>query len=83
MALAESWGYGENRLACAGIREIGRTCAVNRGETVYYHTVNWIGVWSEPYLHNHDTEGGYFQGWYWGEETEVASIGGSAAGWVS
>jgi len=66
VSLAESWGSGENRAVCAGIREIGDTC-VGRGATAYYHTVNWIHVWSEPYLHNHDTEGGFFNGWYWGE----------------
>lgn len=64
--LAESWGKGENRAVCAGIREIGSTC-VNRGETAFYHTVGFIHVESEPYLHNHDPEAGEFNGWYWGE----------------
>jgi hypothetical protein len=64
--LDESWGRGENRAVCSGIGSIGQTC-VNRGETAYYTTYEGIYVESEPYLHNHDGEAGYFNGWYWGE----------------
>src|SRR4030088_556113 len=62
-AMNESWGSGENRAVCAGIREIGSTC-VGRGSTAYYHTTGYIYVYAEAYLHNHDTEAGYFNGWY-------------------
>jgi hypothetical protein len=64
--LDESWGRGEGRAVCAGIREVENTC-VGRGETAYYTTYHGIYVESEPYLHNHDPEGGTFNGWYWGE----------------
>lgn len=57
----ESVGVGENRAVCAGIRYIGNKC-VGRGEVAYYRPSEELV--SEPYLHNHDTEGGYFHG-YW------------------
>ena len=65
-AMNESWGKGENRAVCSGLREIGDTC-VGRGSTAEYHTTNFIYVILEAYLHNHDTEGGFFHGWYFGE----------------
>jgi hypothetical protein len=64
-AMNESWGKGENRAVCAGIRGIGDTC-VGRGSTAYYHTTGYIYVEAEAYLHDHDTEAGYFNGWYFG-----------------
>jgi hypothetical protein len=52
-----SEGEGENRAVCAGIRGVGSTC-VGRGYTASYGTgAEW---YKEVYLHNHDTEGGYF-----------------------
>jgi len=65
-AMNESWGKGENRAVCSGLRNIGDTC-VGRGSTAEYHTQGYIYVYLEAYLHNHDTEGGYFNGWYFGE----------------
>jgi hypothetical protein len=66
VALDESQGEGEDRAVCAGIRGIGETC-VGRGSEAVYETVNGIYIEAEPYIHNHDTEAGYFFGWYWGE----------------
>jgi hypothetical protein len=62
--LNEAIGIGENRAVCAGIREVGDSC-VGRGEYAFYHHST---VYSEPYLHNHDAEAGYFYGWYTGEK---------------
>ncbi len=56
--LFESVGLGENRAVCAGIRGVGNMC-VGRGQTARYSTGSeYFGF--EPYLHNHDTEGGDF-----------------------
>ncbi len=63
--LNETWGTGENRAVCSGISGFGKTC-VNRGETARYNTKG-IEVEGDPDLHNHDTEDGYFNGWFWGE----------------
>jgi hypothetical protein len=65
-AMNESWGTGENRAVCSGLRGIGDSC-VGRGSTAHYHTQGYIYVYLEAYLHNHDTEAGYFNGWYFGE----------------
>lgn len=65
-AMNESWGKGENRAVCAGLRGIGETCG-GRGSTPHFHTEGYIYVYLEAYLHNHDEEGGYFNGWYFGE----------------
>ncbi|MGP0102602.1 MAG: hypothetical protein ACLPUT_13415 [Solirubrobacteraceae bacterium] len=56
-----SFGKGENRAVCAGIRYYGLSC-VGRGSIASY--IEPYAVLSEPYLHNHDTEGGYFVGEY-------------------
>jgi hypothetical protein len=56
-----SRGHGENRAVCAGIREWEKAC-VGRGEYAVFELSFY--VFNEPYLHNHDTEGGYFHGWY-------------------
>ncbi len=56
-----SSGNGEDRAVCAGIRYYGDQC-VGRGATAKY--VEPYPVLSEPYLHNHDYEGGYFHGYY-------------------
>ncbi len=56
-----SEGKGENRAVCAGIREIESNC-VGRGSFALY-TLPFYVI-GEPYLHNHDTEGGFFNGWY-------------------
>jgi hypothetical protein len=64
-AMNESWGKGENRAVCAGIRGIGDTC-VGRGYTAYFNTTGHVYVEAEAYLHNHDSEAGYFNGWYFG-----------------
>jgi hypothetical protein len=50
----ESWAKGENR-----------TC-VGRGYTAYFNTTGHVYVEAEAYLHNHDSEAGYFNGWYFG-----------------
>jgi len=60
--LYASDGYGENRAVCAGIRGVGDSCA-GRGYIAEY--VLSSDVYSEPYLHNHDAEGGYFHGFYY------------------
>jgi hypothetical protein len=65
-AINESWGKGENRAVCSGLRGISDSC-VGRGSTASYHTQGYIYVYLEAYLHNHDTEAGYFAGWYFGE----------------
>ena len=56
-----SEGKGETRAVCAGIRGYGSNC-VSRG----YYAAYWLSFYvnGEPYLHNHDAEGGYFRGWY-------------------
>jgi hypothetical protein len=59
--LYASDGYGENRAVCAGIRGVGDTC-VGRGYIAEF--ILAYDIESEPYLHNHDTEGGYFHGFY-------------------
>jgi hypothetical protein len=59
--LYASEGKGENRAVCAGIRSYGNSC-VGRGYYAWYALSFY--VYNEPYLHNHDTEGGYFHGWY-------------------
>jgi hypothetical protein len=56
-----SKGKGEDRAVCAGIREVEKTCA-GRNESAVYDLPYY--VFKEPYLHNHDAEGGYFHGWY-------------------
>jgi hypothetical protein len=56
-----SFGKGENRAVCAGIRGYGDTC-VGRGSIASY--IEPYAVLSEPYIHNHDTEAGYFIGEY-------------------
>jgi hypothetical protein len=61
--LYASEGEGENRAVCAGIRGYGDNCT-GRGHAVSYSDENKI-LFSEPYLHNHDTEGGDFKGWYY------------------
>ena len=58
-----SEGLGENRAVCAGIRGYGDTC-VGRGSVASYSYKATV-VESEPYLHNHDTEAGYFHGWWY------------------
>jgi hypothetical protein len=65
-AMNESWGKGENRAVCSGLRGIGDSC-VGRGSTASYHTQGYIYVYLEADLHNHDTEAGYFNGWSFGE----------------
>ena len=64
-AMNESWGSGENRAVCAGIREVGNNC-VGRGSTAFFNTTGHIFVEAEAYLHNHDAEAGTFNGWYFG-----------------
>jgi|ERR1039457_2374065 hypothetical protein len=61
VTIQEASGRGENRAVCAGIRYYGDDC-VGRGSTAAY--IEPYPVLSEPYLHNHDTEGGYFHGYY-------------------
>jgi hypothetical protein len=56
-----SEGKGENRAVCAGIRGVEESC-VPRGSYAVYDLPFYIE--GEPYLHNHDPEGGYFHGWY-------------------
>ena len=63
--LNEASGKGENRAVCAGINGFGDTC-VGRGETARFGTKG-IEVEGDPYLHDHDGEGGYFKGWFFGE----------------
>jgi hypothetical protein len=63
--LTESQGEGIDRAVCAGVRGIGETCVGRGSEAVY--GLKGIYVEAEPYIHNHDAEGGYFYGWYWGE----------------
>lgn len=63
--LDETWGKGENRAVCSGVRNLGQTC-VGRGETAFFGTKG-IEVEAEPSLHNHDAEAGYFKGYYFGE----------------
>jgi hypothetical protein len=58
-----SEGFGENRAVCAGIRYYGDNC-VGRGSTATYSYKATL-VESEPYLHNHDEENGYFKGWWY------------------
>ncbi len=61
VTIQASSGKGENRAVCAGIRYYGYQC-VGRGSTASY--IEPYPVFSEPYLHNHDAEGGYFHGYY-------------------
>jgi hypothetical protein len=56
-----SEGLGSNRAVCAGIRGIEESC-VGRGAYALYDLGYYVE--GEPYIHNHDPEGGYFQGWY-------------------
>jgi hypothetical protein len=60
--LYASEGKGENRAVCAGIRYYGNNC-VGRGFYAWYPLPFYVH--GEPYLHNHDSEGGYSHGWYY------------------
>lgn len=57
-----STGIGNNRAVCAGIRGYADECAP-RGSAASEDLEKRVK--SEPYLHNHDTEGGTFEGWWW------------------
>jgi hypothetical protein len=59
--LYASNGYGEGVASCAGIRGYGNGCA---GPNEISSYVLAGDVYSEPYLHNHSTYGGYFKGYY-------------------
>jgi hypothetical protein len=60
--LEVSTGLGSNRAVCAGIRGYLEECAP-RGSAASADLEKVVS--SEPYLHNHDSEGGYFEGWYY------------------
>lgn len=50
-------------LGCAGIREVEPlNCEKSVGELA--GVVKALEYWSEPYLHNHGTKEGTFDGWY-------------------
>lgn len=55
-------GIGEGVASCAGIREVEKGCAGPWEVSGYTLSSD---VWSEPYLHNHDTANGYFKGYYY------------------
>jgi len=55
-------GIGEGVASCAGIREVAKGCAGPWEVSGYVLSGD---VWSEPYLHNHDTKAGTFKGYYY------------------